>query len=131
MRTPHLDRRARVLESTEVGPPMTTKLIPREETMTATKTPTKTCRAHCRSCDRCFASDDAFDAHRAGRHDAPLGSFEGRRCINPAEDERGRFDFDEGECRTSEEAVRSDRRIWFLAAARARLRKAHQPGYQS
>lgn len=127
MKFPGLDRRAHVLEFTEVGPPMTTNLIPRRETMT-TKTPIKTCRAHCRSCDRCWASDAAFDAHRAGRHDAPPGSFEGRHCTNPAEDDRGRFDFDEGECRISEETIRKGRRIWFLAADRERLRKAHRAG---
>lgn len=96
-----------------------------------TKTPTRTCRSHCRSCDRCFASDAAFDAHRAGRHDAPPGSFEGRRCVNPTQDARDRFDFDEGECRISEETDRKGQRIWFLAADRERIRRAHHGAPES
>jgi hypothetical protein len=41
------------------------------------------CEAHCRSCDRCFGCDDAFDRHRAGSHQG-----QNRRCIDAGRSRR-------------------------------------------
>jgi hypothetical protein len=44
------------------------------------------CVSHCRSCDRCFHGDRAFDLHRQGSHQAGA-----RRCVHPlvARDRKG------------------------------------------
>lgn len=87
---------------------------------------TRTCKAHCRNCDRCFAGDRAFDAHRMGSHDA--SGIEGRRCLNPVQDPRDRFDVETGECRISEAEVRRGRLIWFLRRNRERVLLAREAG---
>lgn len=46
------------------------------------------CRYHCGACQRHFASEAAFDAHRIGEHGLPNGDPEGRRCSAPHEDDR-------------------------------------------
>lgn len=83
------------------------------------------CRAHCRGCGRCFASVDAFDAHRAGHFSAPLASLEGRHCGSPEHDER--FETALGVCRVDPEA--RGVALWRLAAdaERARRRFAADP----
>lgn len=78
------------------------------------------CRAHCRCCDRCFASDEAFSQHRRGKFSAAEGTFEGRHCVAP--DILEKYEPLLGFCSISSAAERSGRSVWRLSAVADRAR---------
>jgi hypothetical protein len=61
--------------------------------------PTRTCASHCRSCDRHFAGDGAFDRHRGGGFAGDGKRRDTRHCKDPARDDW--YEAIEGECRIS------------------------------
>lgn len=63
-----------------------------------TKTRTKSCTNHCRSCGRHFSSVSAFDAHRQGEYGLPKHSLEGRRCTGPEHIEKPALEVVSGAC---------------------------------
>lgn len=79
-----------------------------------------TCRYHCRTCGRHFASAEAFDQHRRGSFAAPVGGFEGRRCVAPDID--AQFEPALGICRIAGAREESGQTVWRLPAAAARVR---------
>lgn len=76
-----------------------------------------TCKYHCPSCDRHFASERAFDWHRSGK-------MSERRCLDPeadnaereAEQKRVRFASKSGKCRLSvpDGAEPAEATIWAV-----------------
>lgn len=84
------------------------------------------CRSHCSCCDRCFASDEAFDQHRRGKFSAAEGTFEGRHCVAP--DILGKYEPHLGFCSISSAAERPGRSVWRLSRAAARARATFAKG---
>ena len=71
------------------------------------------CRSHCRACDTCFSSDEAFDAHR-------YGTFQtgNRKCRAPEKVRRSgkvALEFVDGTCDNRTDNVASiHTSIWGL-----------------
>lgn len=80
---------------------------------------TPSCRYHCGACQRHFASEAAFDAHRVGDHPLPNGHPEGRRCSAPHEDDR--YGSEIGRCAAYERLEGAT--IYFLAGDREGIRQ--------
>lgn len=80
------------------------------------------CAYHCRACNQCFGSLEAFDAHRQFEEGHP-NDWDHRVCVHPLDDERFAVKAEHGVCKHAR-PQKSDTRIWTLEAAQLRWQKA-------
>lgn len=74
------------------------------------------CSHHCRTCNACFSSLKAFDAHRVFAEGHP-GDWDHRVCIEPLDDRRFELKTGDGVCNLAR-PQKTTCRIWMLAGGR-------------